>query len=38
MEVQFDGFGRPLRNPVLVMTEADTPFEVGSRVSRKLLS
>jgi len=32
MEVQFEGFGRPLRNPVLVMTEADTPFEVGSLI------
>lgn len=30
MQVQFEGFGRPLRNPVLVATEAQTPIEIRS--------
>jgi hypothetical protein len=32
MQVQFAGFGRPLRNAVRVMREVDTLFEVGSLV------
>jgi hypothetical protein len=32
MEVQFKGFGRPLRNPVQVMTEANTLYEVATLV------
>ena len=30
MEVRFEGFGRPLRNPVHVAKPASTPIEVSS--------
>lgn len=32
MEIQFEGFGRPLRNPVLAITEADTPLDIAALV------
>ena len=38
MEVQFDGFGRPLRNPVRVISSAENkPVEVVVTCSRKTL-
>jgi hypothetical protein len=32
MEIHFSGFGRPLRNPVEIISKKDSPVEVVSLV------